>query len=261
MKSLFVNNAFQYFAFNQKEGKCLIPQIEIRNEVSGNRTEILVYDILVNSKYWEDDPGVTLTEIVDAVKDISSDEIDLRINSAGGVSAVAVAARQWLREHPATINVKVDGLAASAAATLVTAADSPKNVGMARGSQIMIHPPWTFAMGDENEMEAARNMLRSAHSGIADIYAHHTGVDAKKIDKLMRAETWYNAQEAIDFGFAGYMQDDVEVENKLTLPQNKFKNTPKNIKQVPLDEYEQLFESAEAEEFDMDFALYVEENP
>lgn len=233
-KCYLVDNTRIFFALNQREGKCLFPRMSVN--ASDDSAEILIYDVLVSEKWFEDEPGLTLNEIIDEIRSISAKNITMRINSVGGDVSTAVAARQWLREHPANVTVKVDGLAASSAATLATAGD---NVLIARGGQFMIHKPMTATFGDDIEHQRSIDMLQSAQGGIADIYAAHTGKSVEDINDMMNAETWFNAQEAVEVGFAEAILDDHTADN-LAVPKGQFKNLPNNVTEAEWVEFERF---------------------
>ena len=81
---------------------------------------------------------------------------------------------------------------------------------------LMIHNPATIAFGDHNEMQKAIDMLAEVKESIINAYQMKTGLSRAKLSKLMEAETWMNANKAIELGFAdgifGKKQED-EQEN------------------------------------------------
>jgi ATP-dependent Clp protease protease subunit len=73
---------------------------------------------------------------------------------------------------------------------------------MAPTSLLMIHNPLTVAIGDTEEMQKAIAMLDEVKESIITAYELKTGMSRAKLAHLMDAETWMNAQKAIEFGFA-----------------------------------------------------------
>lgn len=126
------------------------------------------------------------------------EKITLRINSPGGVVDDATAIHTLLSEHPATKVTKVDGIAASAATILIP----PGRVEMAKGAKMMIHNPWTVAIGNWRELEKAAAVAKVYSNSAAEIYAARTGKSAEDIMAAMDAETYFTAQDAVDFGLA-----------------------------------------------------------
>ena len=126
------------------------------------------------------------------------EKITLRINSPGGVVDDATAIHTLLSEHMATKVTKVDGIAASAATILIP----PGRVEMAKGAKMMIHNPWTVAIGNWRELEKAAAVAKVYSNSAAEIYAARTGKSAEDIMAAMDAETYFTAQDAVDFGLA-----------------------------------------------------------
>lgn len=62
--------------------------------------------------------------------------------------------------------------------------------------------PATIAWGDSAEMQKAVAMLDEVKESIINAYEIKTGLDRKKLSKLMDAETWMDANSAVEYGFA-----------------------------------------------------------
>jgi ATP-dependent protease ClpP protease subunit len=152
-------------------------------------------DLMDEIGYW----GVTATEFVDELLAIDAETIELHVNSPGGDVFDGLAIMNALADHPATVNVVVDGIAASAASFIAMAGDSMK---MNRGSQLMIHDAIGFCYGNAGDMEDTAALLSRISDTIAGIYADRAGGKADDWRDLMRAETWYSATEAVDAGLA-----------------------------------------------------------
>ena len=69
-------------------------------------------------------------------------------------------------------------------------------------SMMMIHNPMTVAMGDTAEMQKAIEMLSSVKDSIINAYEIKTGLSRAKLSHLMDAETWMDANKAVELGFA-----------------------------------------------------------
>ena len=111
--------------------------------------------------------------------------------------------------------MKIDGIAASAASVIAMAGNK---VIVSPVSMIMIHNPATIAFGDTSEMQKAIAMLDEVKESIINAYEIKTGLSRAKLSHLMDAETWMDANSAIELGFADEImqrntQDDIEVPN------------------------------------------------
>ena len=96
------------------------------------------------------------------------------------------------------ITVKIDGIAASAASVIAMAGT---RVLMSPVSTMMIHNPLTVAMGDSEEMRRAIQMLDEVKESIINAYEIKTGLSRARLSHLMDAETWMNANKALELGF------------------------------------------------------------
>ena len=68
-------------------------------------------------------------------------------------------------------------------------------------STLMIHNPLTVAMGDSEEMRRAIQMLDEVKESIINAYEIKTGLSRARLSHLMDAETWMNANKALELGF------------------------------------------------------------
>lgn len=164
----------------------------------GNSTEVWLYDEI--SSWW----GVTAQEFVDQLQAITTPRILLRVNCPGGDVFDALAIYQALMSHPATVDVQVDGLAASAASYIIQAGDS---VRVGPNAMVMIHDAWGYAIGDARDMASAAELLDKISANIANIYARRAGGTQDEWRGAMLAETWYTGDEAVEAGLADAVLD------------------------------------------------------
>jgi len=143
--------------------------------------------------------GVPAAEFVRDLRVIDSDRIEVHINSPGGDVFDGIAILNALRQHPADVTTVVDGLAASAA-SFVAMAGSP--VVMSRNAEMMIHDAGGFAVGNSVDMRELADQLDRVSDNIASIYADRAGGSPADWRSVMRAETWYTAEEAVAAGLA-----------------------------------------------------------
>ena len=128
----------------------------------------------------------------------STGPVTVWINSPGGDCVAAAQIYNMLMDYPGDVTVKVDGIAASAASVIAMAGT---RVLMSPVSTMMIHNPLTVAMGDSEEMRRAIQMLDEVKESIINAYEIKTGLSRTQLSHLMDAETWMNANKALEFGF------------------------------------------------------------
>ena len=151
---------------------------------------------IAEDSWFDDDvtPQMFKEELMDG-----SGNITVWINSPGGDCVAAAQIYNMLREYEGNVTVKIDGIAASAASVIAMAGDK---VLMSPVSMMMIHNPMTIAFGDSGEMQRAIGMLSSVKDSIINAYELKTGLSRVKLAHLMDAETWMDANKAIELGFA-----------------------------------------------------------
>jgi len=143
--------------------------------------------------------GVNAQDFNRQLKDVTAPILTVRLNSPGGDVFDGIAILNMLRSHPATKNVFVDSVAASAASFIAMAGDS---ITMMPNSSMMIHDASGVCMGDAADMTAMADLLDKMSNNIASIYASRAGGDAATWRDVMRGEQWYSADEAVAAGLA-----------------------------------------------------------
>lgn len=144
--------------------------------------------------------------------------ITVWINSPGGDCAAAAQIYNMLMDYKGDITVKIDGIAASAASVIAMAGTK---VLVSPVSMMMIHNPATVAFGDSAEMHKAIAMLDEVKESIINAYEIKTGQSRTKLSKLMDAETWMNANTAIELGFADELLQRSRENEDTAQPKNK----------------------------------------
>ena len=128
-----------------------------------------------------------------------SGDITVWINSPGGDCVAAAQIYNMLMDYKGNVTVKIDGIAASAASVIAMAGTK---VLVSPVSMLMIHNPMTAAFGNSEEMQKAIEMLSSVKDSIINAYEIKTGLSRAKLSHLMDAETWMDANKAVELGFA-----------------------------------------------------------
>lgn len=150
----------------------------------------------------EDDDDEEIKSTADIFRDeLYSGEgnISVWINSPGGDMLTGAQIYNLIKDYKGKVTIKIDGLAASAASVIAMAGDE---VLMSPVSQLMIHNPFSCAIGDSNEMKRAADMLNEVKESIINAYELKTHLSRNKISRMMDDENWMNAYKAVNLGFA-----------------------------------------------------------
>lgn len=152
--------------------------------------------------------GVSAKSFLNDLASAQGDSVRVEINSPGGDVFAGLAIYNGLRNSGKKVNVRVLGLAASAASLVAMAGDT---IEMPENSFMMVHNPWGFAMGGASDMRDTADMLDKLGASLASTYAKRTGKSAEEITALLDTETWMSAAEAVDAGFATAVISEVPV--------------------------------------------------
>jgi len=197
-------------------------QIKV-NALASDEAEILIYGQIGDAFFDEDakSAGQVRRELA-AMGDVK--DITVRINSPGGNVFDGAAIYNLLKDHPANVLVKIDGLAASAASMIAMAGDL---IVMPNTAQMMIHDPWMLAMGNSRDMRKAADVLDEIRDSMLHAYTEKTGLSADQIKAMLEEETWMGAAKAKELGFVDEQTTDVVVQPNFDM--SWFKNAPKSL--------------------------------
>lgn len=146
--------------------------------------------------------GVT---IVNQLKELDVDTINVHINSYGGDVAEGLAIYNVLREHKAEIVTICDGFACSAASVVFMAGDTRR---MSPASLLMIHNAWTIAMGNAADLRKTADDIETITQASVEAYKRGASIPEEEIKALMDAETWILPAQAVEYGFATEIDDE-----------------------------------------------------
>jgi len=183
----------------------------VRDKDTESRT-LYLNGVIAEESWFDDDitPKAFKDDLLRGEGDIT-----VWINSPGGDCIAAAQIYNMLMDYKGNVTVKIDGIAASAASVV---AMSGTEVLMSPTSLMMIHNPFTIAIGDSEEMQKAIGMLDEVKESIINAYELKTGLPRDKLSQLMDAETWLNANKAVELKFS----DAIMFKQDEPKPQNSF---------------------------------------
>ena len=162
----------------------------IRAQTASEPAEVSIYGDIGS---W----GVNAASFIDKVKTLQG-PIRVRIDSKGGDVFEGLAVYNYLAAR-GNVETVIDGIAASAA-SLPFLAGSKRTIPTA--AFLMIHNPWTGAVGNAAEMRKAADTLDRVGAGLAHVYSRVTGMAVEAVKALMDAETWMSGNDALAGGWA-----------------------------------------------------------
>lgn len=194
-----------------------------RISAKAKSAEILIYDDIGEGWFG----GISAKQFAEDIKKLPKvDEINVRINSAGGSVFEGEAMFNTLKRQEARIVVDIDGLAASIASIVAMAGDE---INMAENAFFMIHDPWVMAMGNAEELRAQADLMDKVQNKLRDTYIGRTGIENSVIEEMMANETWMTAEEALEFGFIDNVTSELKMAASVKHPEI-FKHMPDKLK-------------------------------
>lgn len=172
--------------------------------------------IISNDQKWIYDwfsmDATCSNDISKAIKNLSKgEELNVLINSPGGYVDEGSEIYTLLKDYNGPVNIKIAGMAASAASVIAMAGDK---VMISPTARLMIHNASGGIYGDCNAMTHGAAVLQDCNEAIANAYELKTGMARDKILNLMNEETFMNAKRAKELGFVDEIMFDPS--NKLT---------------------------------------------
>lgn len=133
------------------------------------------------------------------LREAAGGDVTISVFSPGGDYFEGSALYALLSQHQGRVEVKVLGLAASAAAYFIMGADE---ILIDKGAQMMVHNSRAFMSGDKNDMRKKADQIEKIQSGMIQAFVSKTGKEKDEIESLLDEETWMSAEEAVAGGFA-----------------------------------------------------------
>ena len=173
--------------------------------------ELWVYGDITDDKWFDSD--VTPIGVRDAIKDRGNISVlNIRVNSLGGDvfsgNAIISVIDSYKRKNNVKVHAYIDGIAASMGSNIPMVADY---IYAADNALYMLHKPSTFAYGNANDLEKAKQVLDKAEETLINNYMRHFTGTEDELRQLLADETWLTAEEALAYGLCDEVIESVKV--------------------------------------------------
>lgn len=145
--------------------------------------------------YFDED-STCPRDVTKALDEANGEEIEVYINSPGGIIEAGSEIYTALREHQGDIKIKIVGQACSAASIIAMAG----HCEMSPTALMMVHCVSSGARGNHTDMEKMAEVLRTADDALSNAYISKTGMSKEEVLQMMEAETWLTAEQAKEKG-------------------------------------------------------------
>ncbi|MCW0920303.1 Clp protease ClpP [Pseudomonas sp. RG1] len=155
--------------------------------------------------------GITANQFVQDLRamDDGVSPVIAAFNSIGGDLFDGLAMHNALSRLGERCTGRIDALAASAASVAVCGAH---RVVIAANAMLMIHNPYTYAGGGAEDFRRVADVLDQTLEAIIAAYkAKAPDIDDVELRRMVDAETWLTANEAVALGLADEVGDGIKV--------------------------------------------------
>lgn len=173
-----------------------------------------------------DTASVIIAQLLYLDAEDSETEINLYINSPGGLVTAGLAIYDTMQYIKAPVTTICMGMAMSFGAVLLAAGSKGKRYALPH-SRIMIHQPLIWGggiSGQVTDIEIESKELHETKEKLLDILARHTGQTKEKIRKDSERNYYMSAEEAKDYGI---IDEILEPRKSLTADSGKESNKKK----------------------------------
>ncbi len=189
-------------------------------ETAGGMRALTTEDILFSNReifLTDSVDSATSTELIKQLMVLEKldpeKEITFYINSPGGEVVSGLAVYDYIQIMKAPVRTVCIGTAASMGAILFLAGEKRE---MLPHTRLMIHDP-AYGGGDmagkkPHELQQYVDKLRQTQEIAAKLIAEKTGKTLEEICEKTREDSWFNAEEAIEYGLATGIVDKTNVE-------------------------------------------------
>ncbi len=126
-------------------------------------------------------------------------EIQFYINSPGGVVSAGLAILDTMNHIKPKVSTVCVGMAASAAAVLLSAGEKGKRFALPN-AEVMIHQPWGGTQGQAADIEITAKHILGLRERLNKILAKNTGKPLAQIEKDVDRDFFMTAEEAKKYG-------------------------------------------------------------
>ena len=164
-------------------------KIEVKGTIVGNADK-WIYE-------WFCMDATCPKDVNAAISEANGEPLLVEINSGGGDVFAGSEIYTALKAYAGTVEINIVGLAASAASVIAQAGHSR----ISPTALFMVHNVSGSAAGDFHDMQQEAEILQTANKAVAAAYLEKTGKSMEELLGIMDAETWMDAQKAVEYGF------------------------------------------------------------
>jgi ATP-dependent Clp protease, protease subunit len=133
-------------------------------------------------------------------------DIYLYVNSPGGSITAGMAIYDTMQFVPNDIVTVGIGMAASMGQLLLTAGTKGKRY-ITPNARVLLHQPHGGFGGTASDIQTQAQLILDMKRRLAEITAAQTGKSVEQINADGDRDRWFNAQEALEYGFVDHIRE------------------------------------------------------
>jgi len=183
----------------------IYPPYVIERSSRGERTYDIFSRLLMDRIVFlgtainDDVANIIIAQLLFLEADNPERDINLYINSPGGVVSAGMAIYDTMQFLNAPIRTICMGMAASMGAFLLASGTAGKRSALPH-ARIMIHQPSGGAQGTASDIEIQAREILHLRSKMNELFARHTGKKVEQIERDIDRDRFMSAEEAKDYG-------------------------------------------------------------
>lgn len=216
----------------------IAPKFEAKSDNNNDSTDLYIYGPIGGSIWFG---GTNSRDIRRILSTIKTPVINVHIHSNGGDAFEGVAICNLLKNHNATINVYIDGIAASAASVIAMAGDK---IIMPKNTMMMLHRAALFCYGNAMYLRKQADTLVKVDAALIESYTDRFTGEPMELEKLLDDETFLTADECLSYGFCDEITQPIKQAKK-----DAQEEEPEVIEEDDETEFDDPFEDNQTNRF------------
>ena len=162
--------------------------------------------IWLGSEVRDDNANEIAAKLLLLAAEDAKKDIYLYVNSPGGSITAGMAIYDTMQFVPNDIVTVGIGMAASMGQLLLTAGTKGKRY-ITPNARVLLHQPHGGFGGTASDIQTQAQLILDMKRRLAEITAAQTGKSVEQINADGDRDRWFNAQEALEYGFVDHIRE------------------------------------------------------
>lgn len=203
---------------------------------------------------WFDEPHTAPNKFRQQLKEHDGKELHVIVDTYGGSVFAGTSIYSDLKSRKGKTIGIVHSKAMSAGTIILMGCDE---IRVSPTAILMIHDPLTGIYGGISDFEKALEVLNTIKDAILNAYVDKTGLNRNSLSAMMTDETWFDANQAVEKGFAdSIISTDLDVKNSFSAERMRVINDANSVEHIK--RYTKMLNKKETEGRQKELMLYLD---